>query len=163
MHYYRDWWYLHYATSFWAKWRHNTWNAHATILWNSASAAWSTERGMRNSRWACEWVRDWWWACDWGRDWRWASEWGRDWTYTWVKWIIYSCRICVWTYVCVCLVQGKEPTIVPGNNVSGALCIAKPWPGMARTVYGDHERFLDTYYRPYPGTYFTVRVAVIPY
>ena len=37
--------------------------------------------------------------------------------------------------------------------MSGHLCVRRPWPGMARSIYGDHERFLDTYYRPYPGTY----------
>ena len=31
----------------------------------------------------------------------------------------------------------------------------KPWPGMARTIYGCHDRFLDTYYRPYSGFYFS--------
>ena len=46
------------------------------------------------------------------------------------------------------LPQGKEITEKEG---SGALCIRKPWPGIARTIYGDHNRFLDTYFRPYPG------------
>ena len=41
------------------------------------------------------------------------------------------------------------------NNVTGALCMKKPWPGMARTIYGSHGRFLDTYFRPYKGFYFT--------
>ncbi|NXR06830.1 ACS2L synthetase, partial [Semnornis frantzii] len=40
-------------------------------------------------------------------------------------------------------------------DVSGALCIAQPWPGMARTIYGDHQRFVDAYFKPYPGYYFT--------
>lgn len=48
--------------------------------------------------------------------------------------------------------QGKE---LVGPNVSGNLCIRKPWPGMARTIHGDHEKFLNTYYRPYPGLYFS--------
>ncbi|KAI8484374.1 PREDICTED: acetyl-coenzyme A synthetase 2-like, mitochondrial isoform X2 [Branchiostoma belcheri] len=48
--------------------------------------------------------------------------------------------------------QGKE---LPGTEVSGALCVRKPWPGIARTIFGDHERYLDTYFRPYPGTYFS--------
>jgi len=48
--------------------------------------------------------------------------------------------------------QGEEVT---GNDVSGFLCIRKPWPGMARTIYGDHQRFLDTYFNVYPGRYFT--------
>lgn len=47
---------------------------------------------------------------------------------------------------------GKE---IQGNNVEGVLAIKKPWPGMARTVYGDHERFLNTYMKPYGGYYFT--------
>jgi acetyl-CoA synthetase len=42
-----------------------------------------------------------------------------------------------------------------GNNVEGVLCIKKPWPSIARTVYGDHDRFLSVYTRPYPGYYFT--------
>lgn len=40
-----------------------------------------------------------------------------------------------------------------GNDVKGALCIKSVWPGMARTIYGDHQRFLNTYYTPYPGMY----------
>lgn len=39
--------------------------------------------------------------------------------------------------------------------VEGVLTIKKPWPSMARTIYGDHSRFLDTYLRPYAGYYFT--------
>jgi acetyl-CoA synthetase len=34
---------------------------------------------------------------------------------------------------------------------SGILCFKKPWPGIARSVYGDHKRFHDTYLNPYPG------------
>ena len=48
--------------------------------------------------------------------------------------------------------QGKE---LVGNLVSGRLCIRKPTPGMARTIHGDHQRFLDTYYNPNPGLYFS--------
>ena len=40
-------------------------------------------------------------------------------------------------------------------NEEGLLCIRKPWPGIARTVYGDHERFRDTYFSQVPGMYFT--------
>ena len=36
--------------------------------------------------------------------------------------------------------------------MKGALCIKRPWPGMARTIYGDHQRFIETYYKTYPGT-----------
>ncbi|XP_067901861.1 acetyl-coenzyme A synthetase 2-like, mitochondrial isoform X2 [Heterodontus francisci] len=42
-----------------------------------------------------------------------------------------------------------------GNDVTGALCITKPWPGIARTIYGDHPRFLNSYFEKYPGCYFT--------
>ena len=45
--------------------------------------------------------------------------------------------------------------ILEGNNVSGALCLASPWPGQARTVWGDHRRFKQTYFSQYPGYYFT--------
>jgi len=45
--------------------------------------------------------------------------------------------------------------LLEGNGVSGALCLAAPWPGQARTVWGDHQRFKDTYFRQYPGYYFT--------
>ena len=38
---------------------------------------------------------------------------------------------------------------------SGNLCIADSWPGQMRTVYGDHQRFVDTYFKTYPGNYFT--------
>ncbi|XP_048804093.1 acetyl-coenzyme A synthetase 2-like, mitochondrial isoform X1 [Lagopus muta] len=41
------------------------------------------------------------------------------------------------------------------NNVSGALCISQAWPGMARTIYKDHKRFVETYLAPYPGFFFT--------
>ncbi|MCF8110239.1 MAG: acetate--CoA ligase [Desulfobacteraceae bacterium] len=46
-----------------------------------------------------------------------------------------------------------EPAQFP--NEEGVLCIRKPWPGMARTVYGDHERFRETYFSQAPGMYFT--------
>ena len=38
---------------------------------------------------------------------------------------------------------------------SGNLCLAQSWPGQMRTVYGDHQRFIDTYFKTYPGKYFT--------
>ncbi|MFW5931191.1 MAG: acetate--CoA ligase, partial [Desulfosalsimonas sp.] len=46
-----------------------------------------------------------------------------------------------------------EPVQFPDEE--GVLCIRKPWPGMARTVYGDHERFRETYFSQAPGMYFT--------
>ncbi len=48
--------------------------------------------------------------------------------------------------------NGEE---VIGNNVGGNLCIAKPWPGMLRTTWGDHERCRTTYFSPYKNLYFT--------
>ncbi|CAA9236893.1 MAG: Acetyl-CoA synthetase, partial [uncultured Acetobacteraceae bacterium] len=56
---------------------------------------------------------------------------------------------------------GVKPVVVDaeGNELSGAcegnLCIADSWPGQMRTVYGDHERFVQTYFSTYPGKYFT--------
>ena len=48
--------------------------------------------------------------------------------------------------------EGKE---IEGNSVSGLLAIKAAWPGMMRTLYGDHERFKQTYFAMYPGYYFT--------
>lgn len=42
-----------------------------------------------------------------------------------------------------------------GNDVSGVLAISQPWPSMARTVYNNHYRYMETYLKPYPGYYFT--------
>eukprot|EP00918_Siedleckia_nematoides_P019577 GHVU01041768.1.p1 GENE.GHVU01041768.1~~GHVU01041768.1.p1 ORF type:complete len:659 (-),score=111.12 GHVU01041768.1:170-2035(-) len=58
---------------------------------------------------------------------------------------------------------GVEPAIVHpetgkelhGAGVMGILCFKRSWPGMMRTIYGDHQRFIDTYLSPYPGWYFT--------
>jgi acetyl-CoA synthetase len=47
---------------------------------------------------------------------------------------------------------GQELT---GNDVAGVLCFAQSWPSMIRSVYGDHQRYLDTYLKPYPGYYLT--------
>jgi acetyl-CoA synthetase len=44
---------------------------------------------------------------------------------------------------------------IEGNDVSGLLAIKSAWPGIMRTVYGDHERFIHTYFAMYPGYYFT--------
>lgn len=42
-----------------------------------------------------------------------------------------------------------------GGDISGNLCIAGSWPGQARSVYGDHDRFIQTYFSTYKGKYFT--------
>jgi acetyl-CoA synthetase len=48
--------------------------------------------------------------------------------------------------------QGRELT---GNGVAGNLCLAASWPGQARTILNDHQRFRQTYFAAYPGRYFT--------
>lgn len=48
--------------------------------------------------------------------------------------------------------QGKELT---GNGIEGRLAMKFPWPSIARTIYGDHKRFKDTYFSTFPGKYFT--------
>ena len=48
--------------------------------------------------------------------------------------------------------DGRE---IEGNGVSGNLCLAGSWPGQARTILGDHQRFVDTYFARFPGYYFT--------
>jgi acetyl-CoA synthetase len=57
---------------------------------------------------------------------------------------------------------GVEPVLVDdqgrvleGNDVRGNLCLGRPWPGQARTIWGDHSRFRDTYFKTFPGRYFT--------
>jgi acetyl-CoA synthetase len=56
---------------------------------------------------------------------------------------------------------GIQPIIVDADGVElsgateGNLCIADSWPGQMRTVYGDHERFVQTYFATFPGRYFT--------
>ncbi|GGD01754.1 acetate--CoA ligase [Aureimonas glaciei] len=56
---------------------------------------------------------------------------------------------------------GVKPELVDSEGgvlegaVSGNLCITDSWPGQMRTVYGDHERFEQTYFSTYPGKYFT--------
>ena len=56
---------------------------------------------------------------------------------------------------------GVEPVILRddgkpcGVNEGGKLCITKPWPGMMRTTWGDHSRFIETYFTMYPNIYFT--------
>jgi acetyl-CoA synthetase len=48
--------------------------------------------------------------------------------------------------------NGKE---IKGNQVDGRLCIKFPWPSMARTIWGNHERYRDTYFSAYEDKYFT--------
>jgi len=56
---------------------------------------------------------------------------------------------------------GVQPEIVDAEGkvqngaTTGNLCISDSWPGQMRTVYGDHQRFVETYFKTYPGKYFT--------
>ena len=58
---------------------------------------------------------------------------------------------------------GVEPVVVDPNTgveiesaeASGVLCIKDSWPGQMRTIYGNHQRFVETYFSQYPGLYFT--------
>ena len=56
---------------------------------------------------------------------------------------------------------GIDPVLVDGDNnvldgaVDGNLCINRSWPGQMRTVYGDHQRFIETYFTTFPGRYFS--------
>ncbi|MFN8273539.1 MAG: acetate--CoA ligase [Flavobacteriaceae bacterium] len=44
---------------------------------------------------------------------------------------------------------------IEGNQVTGSLCIKFPWPSIARTIWGDHQRYKETYFSTFPGKYFT--------
>jgi len=44
---------------------------------------------------------------------------------------------------------------IEGNQVTGSLCIKFPWPSIARTIWGDHQRYKETYFTAFPGKYFT--------
>ena len=48
-----------------------------------------------------------------------------------------------------------EGVELEGMGVEGNLCIDYPWPGMARTIHGDHDRFFETYFSQFSGRYFT--------
>ena len=56
---------------------------------------------------------------------------------------------------------GIQPCLVDADGkelegpAAGNLCLKESWPGQMRTVYGDHQRFIDTYFKTYPGKYFT--------
>ena len=52
-----------------------------------------------------------------------------------------------------CLVDDKGQEL--SGESAGSLCIKRSWPGQMRTVYGDHERFVTTYFSTFPGKYFT--------
>jgi acetyl-CoA synthetase len=53
-----------------------------------------------------------------------------------------------------CELVDAEGGVLEGA-ASGNLCLTDSWPGQMRSVYGDHQRFIDTYFKTYPGKYFT--------
>ena len=52
-------------------------------------------------------------------------------------------------------VMNESGLEIQGNGIEGRLTIKFPWPAMARTIYGDHLRFRETYFSSFPGKYFT--------
>jgi acetyl-CoA synthetase len=62
---------------------------------------------------------------------------------------------------CAKPLPGVKPQLVDADGkvlegaINGNLCLTDSWPGMMRTVYGDHDRFISTYFTTYPGKYFT--------
>ncbi|KMP12576.1 acetyl-CoA synthetase [Candidatus Nitromaritima sp. SCGC AAA799-C22] len=53
------------------------------------------------------------------------------------------------------VIEAETGKVCAGNGVEGVLALEEPWPGQMRTLYGDHERFEETYFKLYPGYYFT--------
>ena len=53
------------------------------------------------------------------------------------------------------VLNAESGKVQEGNGVDGVLCIADSWPGQMRTVWGDHQRFQETYFQQYKGYYFT--------
>lgn len=54
-----------------------------------------------------------------------------------------------------CIIDPVSGHEVKGNDVEGVLAIKNTWPSMARSVYRNHQKYMDTYLKPYPGYYFT--------
>jgi acetyl-CoA synthetase len=53
------------------------------------------------------------------------------------------------------IIESETGKTLEGDGITGVLAIAEPWPGQMRTLYGDHDRFEETYFKLYPGYYFT--------
>ncbi|MDH3264092.1 MAG: acetate--CoA ligase, partial [Paracoccaceae bacterium] len=53
------------------------------------------------------------------------------------------------------VLEAESGKLIEGNPAEGVLCIADSWPGQMRTVWGDHQRFQETYFQQYKGYYFT--------
>jgi acetyl-CoA synthetase len=67
--------------------------------------------------------------------------------------VIFQCFISAFFGIQPALVDEKGQTL--DGEAAGNLVILESWPGQSRTIYGDHERFVQTYFSTYPGTYFT--------
>ena len=53
------------------------------------------------------------------------------------------------------LLEAESGRELDGNDLSGVLAIKRSWPGQARTIWGDHQRYIETYFSAYKGYYFT--------
>jgi len=53
------------------------------------------------------------------------------------------------------IIDTTNNTLIETTEASGALVMTNSWPGQMRTIYGDHDRFVETYFKTYPGYYFT--------
>lgn len=53
------------------------------------------------------------------------------------------------------VLMDEKNNVITDNQVMGSLCVKFPWPSMARTIWGNHKRFVDSYFSDFPGTYFT--------
>ena len=52
------------------------------------------------------------------------------------------------------IIDPQSGKVLEGNDVEGVLVAKKPWPSLARTIFKDHKRYLETYMKPYPGYFF---------
>ena len=53
------------------------------------------------------------------------------------------------------VLEPESGRLIEETEAEGVLCIERSWPGQMRTIWGDHQRFMDTYFQQYPGRYFT--------
>jgi acetyl-CoA synthetase len=53
------------------------------------------------------------------------------------------------------IIEAETGKVLEGNGVEGVLAFEEPWPSQMRTIFGDHDRFEETYFKLYPGYYFT--------
>lgn len=53
------------------------------------------------------------------------------------------------------ILMDEKRNEIEGNQVKGSLCIKFPWPGIARTIWGNHQRYKETYFSAFPGKYLT--------